>query len=72
MSELPPNVLEQLHLYSDGCNSLKGSDCKEAQTEQGDVSIVSAPTTVVGALGQGIGLTHGTPGAVMECEVKPG
>ena len=72
MSELPPNVLEQLHLYSDGCNSLKGSDCKEAWMEQGDVSIVSAPTSVVGALGQGIGLTHGAPRAVVECEVKPG
>ena len=40
--------------------------------EQGDVSIVSAPTSVVGALGQGIGLTHGAPRAVVECEVKPG
>ena len=72
MSELPPNISEQLCLYSNGCNSLKGSDCKEARTEQGDVGIVSAPTPVVGVLGQGIGLTHGTPGAVVECEVKLG
>ena len=72
MSELPPNISEQLHLYSDSCNSLEGSDCKEAQLELGDVSIVSALTSMVGALGQGIGLTHGTPGAVVECEIKPG
>ena len=72
MSELPPNVSEQLHLYSDGCNSFKGSDCEEARMEQGDVGIVSAPTSVVRASGQGVGLTHGTPRTVVECEVKPG
>ena len=72
MLELPLNISEQLHLYSDGCNSLKGSDCEEAQIEQGDVSIVSTPTSMVGVLGQGIGLTHGTPGAVVECEVELG
>ena len=44
VSELPPNILEQLCLYSDGCNSLKGLDCEEAQMEKGDVGIVSAPT----------------------------
>ena len=65
MLELPLNVLEQLRLYSDGCNSLEGSDCKEAQLEQGDIGIVSAPTSMVGVLGQGVGLTHGTPRAVM-------
>ena len=72
MSEFPLNVSEQLHLYSNGCNSLEGSDCKEAWMEQGDVSVVSAPTSVVEASGQGIGLTHGAPGAVVEREVKPG
>ena len=51
MSELPPNISEQLRLYSDVCNPLKGSDCEEAQMEQGDVGIVSTPTSVVGALG---------------------
>ena len=40
--------------------------------EQGDVSVVSTPTSVVGVLGQGVGLTHGTPGVVVECEVEPG
>ena len=72
MSELPLNISEKLCLYSNGCNSLEGSDCEEAQMEQGDVSVVSAPTSVVGASGQGIGLTHGTPGVVVECEVEPG
>ena len=72
MSELPPNISEQLRLYSDGCNSLEGSDSEEAWTEQGDVGIVSAPTSMVRVSGQGVGLTHGTPGAVVECEVKPG
>ena len=72
MLELPPNVSEQLCLYSDSCNSFEGSDCKEARMEQGDVGIVSTPTPVVGALGQGVGLTHGTPGVVVECEVEPG
>ena len=72
MSELPLNVSEQLRLYSDGCNSFEGLDCKEAQMEQGDVGIVSAPTSMVRVSGQGVGLTHGTPGAVVECEVKPG
>ena len=72
MSELPLNVLEQIHFYSNGCNSFEGSDCKEAQTEQGDVSIVSAPTSMVRALGQGVRLTHGAPRAVVECEVKLG
>ena len=51
INKLPLNILEQLHLCSDGCNSLKGSDCEEAWTEQGDVGIVSAPTSVVGVLG---------------------
>ena len=41
MLEFPLNVSEQLHLYSNGCNSLRGSDFKEAQMEQGDVGIVS-------------------------------
>ena len=72
MLELPPNISEQLRLYSDSCNSLEGLDCKEAQMEQGDVSIVSTPTSMVGVSGQGIGLTHGTPRAVVECEVEPG
>ena len=40
--------------------------------EQGNVSIVSAPTSMVRALGQGIGLVHGASGAVVEREVKPG
>ena len=72
MSELPLIISEQLHLYSNGCNSLKGSDCEEAQTEQGDVGVVSAPTSMVGMSGQGVGLTHGTPRAVVECEIEPG
>ena len=72
MSELPPNISEQLHLYSDGCNSLKGSDCKEARMEQGDVGIVSTPTSVVRASGQGVRLTHGTPRVVVECEIELG
>ena len=72
MLELPLNISEQLHLYSNGCNSLKGSDCEEARMEQGDVGIVSTPTSMVGASGQGIGLTHGTPRVVVEYEVKLG
>ena len=72
MSELPPNVSEQFRLYSDGCNSLEGLDCKEALTEQGDVSIVSTPTSVVRVSGQGVRLTHGAPRAVVECEVELG
>ena len=40
--------------------------------EQGDVSIVSTPTSMDGALGQGIRLTHGTPKAVVQCEVELG
>ena len=72
MLELPPNVSEQLCLYSDGCNSFEGLDCKEARMEKGDVSIVSTPTSVVGVSGQGVGLTHGTPGAVVECEIELG
>ena len=73
MSELPLNISEQLRLHSDGCNSLKGLDCEEARMEQGDVGIVSAPTSMVRALGRGVGLTHGAPGAVVEQhEVEPG
>ena len=40
--------------------------------EQGDVGVVSAPTSVVGALGQNIGLTHGALRAVVEHEIEPG
>ena len=40
--------------------------------EQGDVGIVSTPTSMVGVSGQGIRLTHETPRAVVECEVEPG
>ena len=72
MSELPPNISEQLCLYSDGCNSLKGSDWEEAQMEQGDVGIVSAFTSMVRVSGQGIALTHGAPGVVVECEIELG
>ena len=72
MLKLPPNVLEQLCLYSNGCNSLEGSDFKEARLEQGDIGIVSAPTSMVRVSGQGVGLTHGTPGAVVECEIELG
>ena len=72
MSELPLNISEQLCLHSDSCKSLKGLDYEEAWMEQGDVSIVSAPTSVVGALGQGVRLTHGTPRVVVECEIEPG
>ena len=35
------------------------------QVEQGDVGIVSAPTSVVGMSGQSIGFTHGAPRAVL-------
>ena len=36
------------------------------------ITTVSAPTSVARVLGQGIGLTHGAPRVVVECEVKPG
>ena len=52
--ELPSDVSQHFHLCSDGHYSFEGVDCKEAWGEHGHIRIISASSSMVRMVEQGM------------------